>query len=309
MPAHPFTSRLLRATGWLAAGLAAAAAIFALTGHPTAPAQAAGGCDLSQFSDASQFNATVDAYATNNALQLVRLINRGREARGLHDLQLDQNLWLGAMWEAGNVIARNVINWNTIPCLSSAPMAPMVLVTTADDLALGDPLSRQLSHMLQENAGGADGQRDASALYSADYQSIGVGSALAAGSDLTNAIILGKGSAQLPPPQSISAQRDKASVTEDTLRHASFNNLTRIALANDSGFYSFASAKAKHGSVNSESGLGYHPNLNFHGIDTITYTIADFYGRTATAKIVVKVGDGKQTSTAKKIAHPKPRKP
>ena len=81
---------------------------------------------------------------------------------------------------------------------------------------------------------------------------------------------------------------DKAATSEDT-------PVTVAVLANDSdidgGVLSVTAASAAHGAVmvNADGTLTYTPNANYNGSDTITYSISDGKGGTASATVAVTV--------------------
>jgi VCBS repeat-containing protein len=84
------------------------------------------------------------------------------------------------------------------------------------------------------------------------------------------------------------AANDTATTPEDT-------PVTIPVLANDSDLdgdpLTVTSASAGHGSVtiNADGTIVYTPNVDFNGVDTITYAVSDGYGGTTTATVTVTV--------------------
>ncbi|GJD94845.1 Ig-like domain-containing protein [Methylobacterium iners] len=98
------------------------------------------------------------------------------------------------------------------------------------------------------------------------------------------------------------AAPDTAGTTEDT-------PVTISVLTNDTDpdgdTLSVTAASASHGAViiNADGTLRYAPAPNFHGSDTITYTIADGNGGTATASVTVTVAPANDAPTAIVLAN------
>ena len=83
-------------------------------------------------------------------------------------------------------------------------------------------------------------------------------------------------------------------------RHRKTSEVTVDVLANDSdpegNGLSVTGASALHGCVviNEDGTLTYTPDANYHGGDTITYTISDGEGGTASATVAVTVNLGQR---------------
>lgn len=272
----------------------AVVAYLAISLAPASAGAATGSCDLGQYSH------WVGRWKPDAALQVVAAINSDRAARGLSPLQSDTTLWQGAMWEASYFSMTGGTKLATPPCAEGI----------YGDMIYGkdgsDPQFTGLIKELEAPANGGD------KLFASTYRSIGVG-VVDFGFRQMTIVLLGSGEAQTPPAPTVSAKNFSVKVA--MTRSGGIARYTNLIskIEGDSGYFALTSMKAKHGwtalgGANDDPAryARYSPNAGFHGIDTITYTISDLYGRTATGKITVVVGDGKQKIAAKKrVAKPK----
>jgi hypothetical protein len=275
-----------------AAGVVATA--VAGTSHRTASS-----CDLSEFDRQGV------QWRTESARDVVDAINAKRTQLGVAPVGIDVTLWAEATWQAGALAVagkpRSTCTLTADAYLGGAGGSggptgnANALSTGTHTIAFDSP------HCCETSAADVEGtlkgfgvQPSAIGdLYSGRYTAIGVG--FASGAFPSLQIDLSPEPATAPPPSTVSTRSATVHIAP-TFTTGGSPRFSSNLLSGASGAFQLASARVTNGYLGGGGRLQltYAPFLHFHGVDALTYSVADLYGRSATGVLRLVVGDGKQ---------------